>query len=482
MATAAAATAKKIITAGQRRSWGPLLFVVSDVIALEIALFFGYLIRQALKPIFPLDLQPMQYNGLALGVLAIPLAYLLVGLYPGYGLNPVERLRSRFRATAVVFAFLVSWDYLVQRSQWSRGILIATSIFAFILPTLFDEILRYFLGKNGWGSQSAIILGAGHTGKLIVKHLLNYPSLGLSPVAILDDDPAKWGARIAGIPVLGSLSQANDLRGLASMAILAIPGLSRERTTNVLQDINFPRVVIIPNLFGIPSLWITTRDFGGILGLEAHRHFLRPSNHAFKRYLDLILGVPLFVLSLPIMAICAIWIKLKSPSAPALFRHTREGKDGRPLEVLKLRTMFPDAENMLTSYLANHPEEKECWERYFKLKKDPRIIPGIGQLLRRFSLDELPQLWHVVTGDMSLVGPRPFPGYHLAEFPADFRSLRQTITPGLTGLWQVSARSDGDLDVQQSLDTYYIRNWSPWLDLHILVHTVRIVVVGPGAY
>jgi lipopolysaccharide/colanic/teichoic acid biosynthesis glycosyltransferase len=106
----------------------------------------------------------------------------------------------------------------------------------------------------------------------------------------------------------------------------------------------------------------------------------------------------------------------------------------------------------------------------------------VGHFLRRFSLDELPQLWQVVKGEMSLVGPRPFPSYHLTEFRDDFRSLRTSVTPGLTGLWQVSVRSNGALDVQQSLDTYYIRNWSPWLDLHILVRTVGVVLLGKGAY
>jgi len=122
------------------------------------------------------------------------------------------------------------------------------------------------------------------------------------------------------------------------------------------------------------------------------------------------------------------------------------------------------------------------WSRYFKLRSDPRVIPVVGKLIRRLSFDELPQLWHVLTGRMSLVGPRPFPPYHLNSFPEEFRELRSSVTPGLTGLWQVSARSDGDLEVQEALDSYYIRNWSPWLDLHILVRTFRVVLLGRGAY
>jgi lipopolysaccharide/colanic/teichoic acid biosynthesis glycosyltransferase len=220
---------------------------------------------------------------------------------------------------------------------------------------------------------------------------------------------------------------------------------------------------------------------GRVLDAKRGNERARSMNYAVKRVLDVLLLVPAALFALPLVALGALLVFLMSPGNPFYFQH-REGRHGTRIRVWKLRTMFKDAESLLESYLAERPEAREEWLRTYKLQHDPRILPGIGPLLRRSSLDELPQLWNVARGDMSFVGPRPLPDYHLAAFDDDFLTLRRSVPPGLTGSWQIGSRSDGDIETLEALDTHYILNWSIWLDLSIIARTPRAVVTGKGAY
>ena len=287
------------------------------------------------------------------------------------------------------------------------------------------------------------------------------------------------------MPVVGPLFLASELaRSLRIRhALVAMPRVDHPELLRILEQCGsgFTHITVIPNLFGVASLWVSTRDLGGILGLQIRQNLLVPGNRLLKRAIDLFLAAMLGVIALPVIAVAAIWIKLVSTGSP-FYTQRREGEGDSTIRIWKLRTMRPDADSMLERYLDGHPQALAEWNLHFKLKHDPRVLPGIGHILRRTSLDELPQLWNVLTGEMSLVGPRPFPTYHLEQFSPEFRGLRRKVTPGLTGLWQVASRSNGDLKVQESLDTYYIRNWSLWLDLYILVLTVRAVLLARGAY
>lgn len=463
------------------RPYAGLAILLVDIIGLELALLLGCLVRVTLKTLFPISLGPSQYAGLAVGVLALPLAYASVGLYPGYALCAVQRLRGRVYTTCMVFTVLLAWNYAFEDRQWSRGVLLSTAVFALVMPPFLQALSRRSLIHWGVCGLPVIILGAGKTGSTLAKMLQKQRDLGLIPIRILDDDPRKWGSSLHGVPVSGPLSSIVDFKSTAKTAIVAIPGMDRDSLANLVQHLPFSSVIVVPNVTGLQTLWITSRDLGGVLGLEVKKNLLVSKNRLLKRMLDCAIAGPALLLSLPLVCLCAFWIRVTSPG-PVFFRQEREGEDGRCITVWKLRTMHPNAERLLFTYLEANPKEKIHWRSHYKLKHDPRVIAGLGWFLRHTSLDELPQLWNVIRGDMSLVGPRPFPYYHVETFSHTFRKLRISVTPGLTGLWQISERSDGDLAIQEAEDTYYIRNWSLWLDIYILLCTVKAVLVPKGAY
>jgi lipopolysaccharide/colanic/teichoic acid biosynthesis glycosyltransferase len=199
-----------------------------------------------------------------------------------------------------------------------------------------------------------------------------------------------------------------------------------------------------------------------------------------KRIVDLTAALLLAIVIAPIVGLAAVLIKICDPG-PAFYCQTRIGHGGRLFRMYKLRTMYCDAEQRLKQLIESSPEARREWEAYCKLSRDPRVLGGVGNFLRRSSLDELPQLLNVIQGDMSLVGPRPFPAYHVERFDPAFQSLRASVVPGLTGMWQVSSRSNGNLQTQEIQDTYYIEHWSPWLDVFILLKTLPAALLAHGA-
>jgi Undecaprenyl-phosphate galactose phosphotransferase WbaP len=468
-------------TGFKERHWVGGAKLLVDFFALQVSLYLGWHIRSFLTAWLPLDMSQQNYGKLAIGLLILPIALWLVRLYPGYGLTAVERLRRRLRTTFLFFMVFISWNFLVNESGRSRGVLLITLVVALVLPPFFQLILRKLLIRfDLWGTP-VIILGAGMTGEHVVNALLKDPVLGYRPIALFDDDRKKWDRTVAGVPVVGDLNKAHEYSRRVNCALIAIPGAGGERVVDLARHLPFFHVLIVPDLIGLQSLWVETRDLGGVIGLEIQKNLLLHRNWYLKRTMDYLLGFPLFVLSLPILLLFAVWTMLVSPGNP-FYCQVREGRGGRKFKVWKLRTMFLHADQLLHEYLDKNPQAKQEWNQFFKLKKDPRILPVVGELLRKTSLDELPQLWNVLRGEMSLVGPRPFPHYHLEQFDESFREIRRSVMPGMTGMWQVNARSDGNLDVQEALDSYYIRNWSFWLDVSLLARTVSVVLSGKGAY
>ena len=470
------------------RPWAMMvLMVLSDLISLGLSWGIGMSLRFWLIGGFDSPRYFRLWPVLFLWVLTFG----IMGLYRGGGvtgrifITPVEELRRITVGTTWAFITVVAGTFLLQGGLfYSRLVLGIAWLASLVLVPCGRAVVRNCFAHRAWWGSAAVIFGAGKTARDVVHILQQQPGLGLKPVAVLTDTPCTE-RDIYGVPILGGLEWARKLGREREIpyCIVALDEDSNRRLFEIHKDYGgcFPHMMVIPGLGGLASLWIVARDVGGILGLEIRHNLLITTNRWLKRSLDLAIAIPLLVLMAPLLLLLVGWIWLVNPG-PAFYSQEREGFQGRRLCVRKLRTMYVDAAARLEKLLKEDPELRAEWQRYYKLKDDPRVLPGVGWFLRKFSLDELPQLWDVIVGTMSMVGPRPFPSYHLEAFDEEFRSLRRSVLPGITGLWQVSARSEGDLAVQQRLDTYYIRNWSLWLDLYLMARSFWVVVSGRGAY
>jgi Undecaprenyl-phosphate galactose phosphotransferase WbaP len=457
-----------------------LSLILADALAIQGALYLGSEIHWMLAGSGPraLALDPR----LPLAALALPLGYWLLDVYRVHAQAPIERFPLRIKATCVLFALLMVSYYATPSAQWPLAAIGIAFLFALVLPLVGEGVVRTILMRLGLWGVPAVVIGAGPTGQQVARILKQTPELGVRPVAFFDDSHIGRPSAMAveNVPLLGSIADSAKYSQRIDTAIVTTLVQSPETAGAVALQLGYRDIIVVPDLRDLPSLWVRTRDLNGLIGLQMRRNLLLRRNRLLKQTIDHLVALPLFIISVPIIAILALWVRAVSEGSP-FYAQLRAGKDGRPIKVWKLRTMYPDAEERLEQHLRDNPSARQEWERYFKLADDPRILPGVGHFLRRTSLDELPQIFNVIRGEMSLVGPRPFPKYHLDRFDTSFQSLRSSVIPGITGLWQVSARSDGDLEVQQALDTYYIRNWSIWIDFYILSRTLGAVVAGRGA-
>ncbi|MFN3077006.1 MAG: exopolysaccharide biosynthesis polyprenyl glycosylphosphotransferase [Alphaproteobacteria bacterium] len=456
-----------VLTPAFRQSRLPgFVLSLGDWLILQGSVIIGWTLRAAVAHWYPIELPYSVYAGVHVAVCLPVLICAVVGLYPGYGLTPVERLRRRTLAVGLCFALMILFDYLTQDARWSRGLLLATATTALLLLPVWDALARASLVRSGrWGMPVAVF-GPAEKRNGIIADLQGDRLLGWIPVRSGESpfEPADPPALAA--PAV-------------KLAILIVPADFVSLHT-ITDSLSYPRIVLLPDFGPIQTQWVQPREIGTRLGLELRRSLLEPANRWAKRTLDILFSLIALVFALPLIAACAVLIRVASPG-PAFYVQDREGLNGRNFGLIKIRTMVADAETRLEGLLDQHPETGREWREFMKLREDPRILPGVGCFLRRWSLDELPQLWNVLKGDMSLIGPRPLPRYHLESLAPDVYRLRRQIRPGITGLWQISGRNYLSIERQQQLDTYYIRNWSLWLDLHILARTVVVVAKGQGA-
>jgi Undecaprenyl-phosphate galactose phosphotransferase WbaP len=332
-----------------------------------------------------------------------------------------------------------------------------------------------------WG-KLVVLIGSQEAGRRMAKVLQQEWQLGFKPAGLFDDALVATEGRQEDVRCRGALTDAvaTARERQVDTAIFTTPQVRHDHLVKLvsLASTTFRYVIVMPNLDGITNSAVVARDFAGDFGVEIKHNLLDPWARRIKHALDLLATLVGGVLIVPLLIAVAILIKFDSPG-PSFYGHLRLGVEGKHFRCWKFRTMYTNAEQVLDEFLQSSPELRAEWEHSYKLRNDPRVT-RIGRFLRKTSLDELPQLWNVLRGEMSLVGPRPIVDAEIPKYGTIYE-MYQRIKPGMSGLWQVSGRSDTGYVERVKLDAYYVQNWSVWLDLVILARTVWSVLLGRGA-
>ncbi len=461
------------------RNFTTVALLATDLAALMLSVMISIALKAALQG----NVEIASYLHLWPLLFVFTAVYASIGLYSGFGIGAPEELRRATIASTILFITLAATTVSLRGARapftWTLFLALALSI---ALVPLLRECVRQLYSRESWWGSPAVIFGAGPAGRSVVRALLADPGLGLKPVAVLDDLAAEDDS-ISGVPVLGPAELAPFVfRGQRpAYAVFAMPDIPQNQLMSMIEryGANFSHVLVIPDLEGFASLWVNSKSVGGMVGLELRQQVLLSDYAVMKRIVDLVLTVVGGIAILPVCAAIAAWIKIVSPG-PALYSQMRIGQNGVRFRAWKFRSMVQDADSVLEESLAANPALREEWERDHKLKNDPRVTAP-GAFLRRTSLDELPQLWNVLKGDMSLVGPRPIVEKEVVKYGTAFDMFTR-VKGGITGLWQVSGRNDVSYDERVGLDLFYVRNWSVWLDCCILFRTIAVVLFRKGAY
>ena len=410
------------------------------------------------------------------------LVFGIAGLYPAIALSAPDELRRAVISSLVVFLSLAAATMTSRSSAhlFTFALCIAI-IFSGVLIPMVRALVRGHFSTRAWWGCSAVIFGDGPVARSVLETLQQQKDLGLKPIALVDSTATT--TEFAGVPFVAT-SDLPKLLGAASScayAIIAKPGKEGGKLAAEIgkQGLCFSRLIYIADIVDSLCLWVTPRTVGGMLGLEVRQQHLLREMQLVKRILDVLLTVIIGLVTLPILGMIALAIHSDS-EGPILFGHLRIGRRGVPFRAWKFRTMVVDAQRALTQYLDQNPAAREEWERDHKLRHDPRIT-RVGRVLRKLSLDELPQLWNVLRGEMSLVGPRPIVQAEVPKYGSGI-DMYTAVFGGLTGLWQVSGRNDVSYDERVRLDCFYVQNWSVWLDLCILFRTIGALLQRRGSY
>lgn len=394
-----------------------------------------------------------------------------------FELKEILRTLVIFSVIEIAVISFTTWTY-------SRSLWMLTWVFVMILVPVFRMVAKRILNTLGYWQRDTWIIGSGENAHEAYKAISSERNLGLNIVGFI----ASEGGRTAGENLDGINVLPNDINWLATIDkktqfIVAVESNQSEMRNTWLRNFmikGFRYVSVIPTLRGMP---LDSTDMSFIFSHEVmifrvQQNLAKWSSRILKRIFDLAGSITIIIALSPILLY--ISRKVKKDGGPAIYGHERIGKDGKPFKCLKFRSMVINSKEVLENLLANDAAAKQEWDATFKLKNDPRITK-IGGLLRRTSLDELLQLFNVLKGEMSLVGPRPIITAELERYndEVDYYLLSK---PGMTGLWQVSGRSDVDYETRVYLDAWYVKNWSMWNDIAILFKTISVVLKKDGAY
>jgi len=458
-----------------------LFLVLSDFSVILGSFYLAAQVRKVLIPYLGGEVswpiyQPLVYLCMAY----VALLFYFNDLYPGYGKTAVKEIEKTSTLLAMVFLFLGGTTYFLNAyEQFPRSIF----LLAWILCITFIPLLRFFIRnriyKYPWYGIPVLFVSDGTGVNSTLDALQNCRRMGWDPIAIFSLENGKKSWEYNSIPVITSWENFLYVKKQQRVNLALFSAEHNQENSRWIRKISevFKIVTLIIPYYNLGSLWVKPRDLEGRLGLEVTFHLLDGGSRYIKRIIDIVGSILLLILLSPLFIIFSIMILIES-SRPVFFRQERIGKNNKNFGALKFRSMINNAEQELKSYLENNPEAKKEYERFHKLSADPRITK-VGKFLRKYSLDELPQLWNVLWGRMSLIGPRAYMPSELEEI-GDFTNIILRVHPGMTGWWQVMGRHTTTFQARLRMDEYYISNWSLWMDLYIFYKTFWVVIQGTG--
>ncbi len=470
------------------RKWMPWVTLVTDIVLINIAFLIAYWLRYELQLFRSVDPANNVPYTVYLPLVAL-LTWVLVLANRREGAYDVRRGRPLFddiygvvNATTLAIMLLVVLVFFYRRLFYSRIIFIYAGLLIVLLLSLARVIRSMVLNRlrqAGRGVDRVLIIGAGEVGRTVMRNLIAQPDLGYRVIGFLDDNPAKSDTDIGPIKAFGPIEDLPQVirENAIDQIIITLPWQYHRKIIRLVNETEQTgvRARVVPDLFQLSLGGVDVEAINGIPLISIKQSALTGFNQTLKRAVDLLIVSVGGIILAPVWLAAVIAIKLDSPG-PVLFRQERVGRGGKQFMVYKFRSMYVDAEAQLEKLRA----QNEAVGPLFKMRDDPRRT-RVGRVIRKTSIDELPQLINVLRGEMSIVGPRPGLQSEVDQYQ-DWHRKRLEVQPGITGLWQVSGRSDLTFDEMVMLDIYYAENWALGLDLRIILRTVPQVLFADGAY